>query len=348
MVATAKTSDLKDAMKGTAEWVSPVNALVLAAVTLLDICAPAFHGRYVKVLALMMAVAVIAIALRLNASRRELDIEARSPGRVLRRFLTNRFNLGLLVAMAGTAAFFTANVAWAEADEGAVAGVVPSLKTLQMSLFKLDHAVVRLDAKTDRVLDAVAPTDPAGKLNLRHYGMDNESKARAIESCDVDAVKQYLALGEMLPLATPVFGQRAGSNLERPIMEKNPRLPVILDLLSTQHGDLNSRTLLTFVAAQTGEIPQFDALASHARHKNRAIGPMFMPSNVRVTLLVLAIWASNTQAIDKLLALGADPAVGIDAQIIAFSTDGRSVQQNLVQIQSAAQEAKRLGVTLSR
>ena len=348
MVAAAKASDLKDAMKGTAEWVSPINALVLAAVTLLDICAPAFHGRYVKVLALTMAIAVIAIALRLNASRRELDTAARTPGRVLRRFLCNRINLSLLVAMVGAGAFFTANLIWAQGDEGAIAGVVPSLKTVQMSLFKLDHAVARLDAKTDRVLSAVAPTDPAGLLNLKHYGMDNESKARAIESCDVDAVRQYLALGEMLPMATPVFGQRAGSNLERPIMEKNPRLPVILDLLSTQHGDLNSRNLITFVAAQTGEIPQFDALATLARRKNRAIGPMFMPNNVRVTPLVLAIWASNTQAIDKLLALGADTGVGIDAHIVAFSADGRSVQQKSVQLQSAAQEAKRLGVVLSR
>lgn len=344
MTSSSNARDIKDAMKGTAEWVSPVNALILASVTIIDICAPALHGQYAKILAVAMALTVIAIAYRFLLIKR--TAQPLTAGTLMRAFIRNKINVGLIVAVVCLAAFFTANLAWAKSDEGAIAGVVPSLKTVQASLFRLEGSVARIDSKTDALLLAVAPTDAAGRLNVKHYGLDNESKARAIESCDVEAVQLYLALGEHLPLASPIFGVRAGSNLERPIMEKNPRLPAILDLLNTQHGDLNSRTLLTFVANQSGAIPQFEQLAANARRRNKAIGPVFMQAHVRVTPLVVAIWASNTEAMSKLLALGARTDVGVDASVVGMSQDGKGVVTREVQIASAAEEAKRLGVSL--
>ncbi|WP_166455364.1 hypothetical protein, partial [Duganella alba] len=186
---------------------------------------------------------------------------------------------------------------------------------------------------------ALTPADARGKLKSLGYGFDEESKAKAIESCDLDALRLYREAGELLPLATPVLGQRGGSNLELPIMNRNPRLPQVLDLLAEQHADFDRRYMLTFTQAQTGEIPRFDQLVAKAPADLRfAVQPNLVKANV----LTLAIWAGNQQAMRKLQALGARTDVGVEALVPEVINGVPSGRMTSMPLSSAREEAARL------
>ncbi|NYE61650.1 putative caspase-like protein [Duganella sp. 1224] len=186
---------------------------------------------------------------------------------------------------------------------------------------------------------ALTPADARGKLKAMGYGFDEESKARALESCDLDALRLYREAGEQLPLATPVLGQRGGSNLEMPIMNHNPRLPQVLDLLAEQHADFDRRYMLTFTQAQTGEIPGFDQLVARVAPDLRF---MVQPNLVKANALTLAIWANNQAAMRKLQALGARTDVGVEALVPELRNGQPTGRLTAMPISSARDEAARL------
>lgn len=335
----ANTPRLKESMKTATEWVSPFNALVLAMVTLLDICAPAFHGRYAKVLAACAAVAILALLHRFQLARRNLAPGRSGAAAVLRAFFAARKNQALVVLLTGLVVLWCATKASAAEDEGALAGALPPVRALQMTL-------ARIDRKADTILEAVAPTDPAGLLAKHHYGLDAASKARAVESGDLNALRQYRALDEALPLSTPVFGQRVGSNLEQPIRDHNPRLGEVLDLLAPRPGDLDARQPLSFVQVQSLEVPDFAGLVRDARRRHPRAAPMLQSVQVRATPLVLALWSDNREAVAKLIALGARTDVGIDGGLVFPQTDGTIAAMRWVPVRSARDEARRLHIDL--
>jgi len=197
-----------------------------------------------------------------------------------------------------------------------------------------------VDGSRARGIEAETEGDARRELMQRGYAMDDAAMARAIETCDLVALALYRRAGVVLPFATPVFGSRGGSNLERPIMAGTAGLAPMLDLLAPSAADLDRRYMLTFTQAQTGEIPRFGELLDNVPPAWR---PFVQPSIVKANALALAVWSGNDAAIAKLLALGADPDVGVDVLAPALRDGMPTGQLTSVQIASARSEARRLG-----
>lgn len=336
-------SEIQSTLKKTADWIAPVNGLILLGVTVTDLTAPALDKWAARFLAVLIALCIFVIWHRFVATKRKVGGQDVRLIQIAVSFLRDTRNICTIVLLIGAVFFFVSNLSYAK-DRGLLAHAAPALIQLQDRLFGLEAGVKSIKSDTEAIRKAVAPSDPVGQLRLKGYGIDDESKAKAIEACDIDALKLYSAIGQTLPLATPVFGSRAGSNLERPIMTKNPRLPDVLQILADQGADLNQRFPVTFTQNQTGQIPDFDSLAAYVRRQYPVAGSVFFQNSVHANALALAIWADNRQAATILVRIGVNANEGIDVQLPFVEGAGTQarVHLKLVKLSSAKQEAARL------
>jgi len=349
-------SSIRSALRLWSDWGSPVNATVFTSTLVLDLLAPMF-GRATSRLAAVAGAACILVLLitviRLERWRNEqrpipssLDFYARS----------RKLWLAMTCCMGGFALAF-ATFSHADAPNPSVIGsAVPAIGQLQQSLAAL-HAKVDVVAQrtsdiqddTQAIRHAVDPQDDRGRLTRLGYGLDDESKARAIEACDIDAVTLYMQLHEAMPLALPVFGKRGGSTLEAPILAKNERFAAMLNILSADpqldKAALSAPFMLTFTQAQTRSIPSLDGLIARARRQGlQTVG--LLPSMVKASPLVVAIWSGNADAATALLNAGANadgPAIEVTVPVM----DHGNPTLKGVPISTAREEARRLKWTAS-
>lgn len=305
-------------LKHIGDFVSPVNAAFFFAVTVFDLLTPALRSNGPKLQAACAAAALVTLVLGLNSAYQE-KLRSGDSRSTLACFLSSRRRL--LACLAALACLLFAGVSWARQDgkeRGTLATAFPPLTALQDAVLRLDERTQRTQRTAEDILQdtqairqAVVPTDPRARLKTLGLGLDAESKARAIEGCDLDALALYAELREPLPLSAPALGQRGGSVLERPILERNPRLPEVLRLLAQQGLSFDQPYALTFTQAQTARIPDFDWLAGRLRHPQQRLG--FQPALVQANALALALWFDNEAAVRTLRELGARTDTGVEA-----------------------------------
>ncbi|CAG9245380.1 conserved hypothetical protein [Paraburkholderia unamae] len=349
-------SAVRGALKLSSDWVSPVNAAVTASTVVLDLLAPALGhvaGRVAAVLGALCLLLLLFGASHLEQQRRRLTP---MPGRLAFYARSRKLWLTAMISSGGAALAFATCTHGDAPNPSALGSAIPTLGTLQQSLLQLHGKVDALAASernlqndTQAIRSAVVPQDDRGRLQHLGYGLDDASKARAIETCDTEAIALYLHLNETMPLALPEFGKRGGSTLEAPIMANNAHFAQTLKLLASQPSfdrhALSTPWLLTFTQAQSASIPQFDGLLAAARHHGaQTVG--LIPPMVKANPLAVAIWSRNLEAINALLAAGADadaPAVVATMTV----NDHGSIRMRNVTLATARDEARRLNVVLS-
>jgi hypothetical protein len=350
-------SAVRSALKLSSDWVSPVNAMVTASTVALDLLAPAFGRTADRLSAVLGAVCIL--LLMLGVSRLEGQRKDRQPvpGRIAFYLRSRRPWLMIIFCMGGAALAF-ATFSHADSPNPSVIGsAIPSIGTLQQSMLKLHGKVDAIAARerkiqddTQKIRSAVVPQDDRGRLLHLGYGLDDASKARAIETCDTDAIALYARLHETMPLALPEFGKRGGSTLEAPIMARNPRFAETIKLLAARpefdRDGLSTPYMLTFTQAQTGSIPAFDGLLSEAQHHGVHTAGL-IPPMVKASPLAVAIWAGNADAVNALLDAGA--VADAPAVVITLTeNDHGSVRMKSVAIATAREEAHRLRIGVPR
>jgi hypothetical protein len=200
--------------------------------------------------------------------RNRLDFYARS----------RKLWLAMMCSVGGFALAF-ATFSHADApNPSAIGSAIPAIGALQESLAALHGKIDVIGQRTSDIQEdtqairrAVDPQDDRGRLARLGYGIDEESKARAIEACDIDAIRLFTHLNESMPLALPILGKRGGSTLEAPILAKNEHFETALKILSSQpqfdKSRLSAPLMLTFTQAQTRSIPLFEGLLIQARRR---------------------------------------------------------------------------------
>lgn len=325
-------------------YVSPFNAITVFVLTCLDLFGPTLAKGASKALGIVLAALIIMILYRIYSASR-LKSETGTSVSTAGMFFRDRTNIMAIGLIPVAIFFFWYNVAHAGAasdgsiSNGAISDNVPGVRHIQVSLLGIQNDVTSIKENVVGINLALDPTDVRGKLKVLGYGLDDESKAKAIEACDLEALQLYVAANETLPLATPVMMSRGGSNIEKPIMAKNPRLPKVLDILAAQGVDFNQRYMLTFTQAQTGEIPEFQKLVASVKPTER-IG--LSPSIIKANALTLTVWSKNEAAYKKLLDLGVSVNVGVDAQLPEIKNGLMTGQMVAKQIASAQSEVLRL------
>lgn len=327
---------VRDSLRNSSDFLSPVNALVFAVVTILDIATPTMEKSASRLIALIAAGMVAILLYRLNAAR--LDAAA-APGLSFgRAFFRRKANKILLLVVP-----FVVGIAWAGLahayPRGVFVAAVPATEAIQDAVLSIRKDVGDVKTSVVAINNSLNPTDARGRLAKMHYGFDDESKARAIEACDLDALRLYVEAHESLPAAVPVFGTRGGSVLEKPIAALNSKLPDTLRLLAAQGMRFDARYPLTFTQSQSAAIPQFAELVQTVPVPLQ-LG--FLPSYVHANPLAIAVWFNNAETVKTLVELGADPNVGVDAMLPELRNGQIVGGQNVRQVSSAAKEAKRL------
>lgn len=345
MNATAtEATETSRSLKYITDYIGPFNAAILLAMTLIDLATPQLQGSTARWFALAMALAVIALAFRLRHLARQR--EARGDGRSLAVlfFSDRRHWLAIAAVLLGLTLLGVHLSATARSTRGLLATAVPGVAGVQDTLARLLARTQAIEADTAAIRAAVAPTDPRGRLQTMGYGIDTASKARALEACDLDAVQLYLTLGEALPLSAPVMGQRAGSVLEKPLLDNAPRLPALITLLAARGERFDQMQPLTFTQAMTQQIPYFEAL--RARVKNPVQRPALQPAVTQATPLVVALWFGHEAAARALVAAGASPtAPGVGALLPAVAGGVPTGGFTVVPLATAAEVAAQLGRT---
>ena len=334
---------VRDSLRPSADFLSPVNAVVFAVITVLDIATPAMEKGASRLIALVAALMIAVVLYRINSAR--LAAQSAGAPSAWQVFLAGRGNKLSLALIP-----FAIGMAWIGAahayPRGAVAGLVPGGSAIQNAIFGIQKDVGEIKAdvygmKSDvsSISKSLNPTDARGRLKGLQYGLDDESKARAIETCDLDALNLFVDAKEAFPEAVPVFGTRGGSVLEKPIAAANPRLSEVLRLLAKQGMKFDNAYPLTFTQAQSAAIPEFQGLVKQVPAPLR-LG--FMPALVRANPLTVAIWFGNAEAARELVRLGADVNSAVEASLPILRggqiTGGPSPQP----VSTAAREAKRL------
>ena len=348
-------STLRSVLQMSSDWISPVNATVAGSTVVLDLFAPLF-GHTVGRLAAIAGGACVLVLLyslvKLEQRRKRMQ-PISSPGAFYGRCRKLWF---VTVACLGGLGMASGTISHADQpNPSALGSAFPQIAQIQQTLASLDSKVGVLSDQTKAIQDntaairdAVAPQDARGKLSRLGYGIDDESKARAVESCDVDALTLYAALHETMPLALPIFGKRGGSTLEAPILSKNPHFAEALNVLSSQpqfdKRAVSTPYLLTFTQAQTTTIPAFDGLLAKARQHGVQTTGLLAPM-VKASPLAVAAWFGNNDAVAALLKAGADadtPAV----ELMAPVNDHGNVTMKSIPVSTAREEARRLKLSL--
>ena len=326
-------------LKLSTDWISPVNAVVVAGLALLDLIAPDLDKWTARLLSLLLG--AFALFLLWRVGKALAAKPAGTPASAVWRGLLRRRSIWLagLVLVSG-AGLLLARGSQAQAGTSVLASHVPGADKLQALLIGLRDDTQAIRGDTKAIREALAPSDARGRLRTLGYGLDDESKARAIESCDLAALRLYIAAAEPLPLAVAAFGTRGGSVLEKPLLARNERLPEVLELLAGQGMKFDQTFLLTFTQAQTAQIPRFNELVKKVPAPLR-LG--VLPATAKANALTLAIWFDNGAAARKLVSLGSRTDVGVE--LLLPQTDRRgAIVGGLVAtpIASAADEARRL------
>lgn len=346
LVKLVNEETLDNSLQLVTRYVSPFNAVTVMVLAALDLFEPSLSKTTSKAIGLVAGVLVILLLYRFYAARARTAVLG-PQATVMSVFLRDRANIMAICLIPIAFFLFWYNAAHAgstisngQESNGAIADNVPGIRAMQASLLGIQNDVSGIKSDVSAIRIALTPTDARGKLKVLGYGLDDESKAKAIEACDIDALQLYVAAKEPLPLATPAMMSRGGSNIEKPLRAKNPKLPEVLEILAAQPVDFNQRYMLTFTQAQTGEIPQFNELVASLKPALR-LG--LSPPVVKANALAIAVWSDNQPAIDKLLALGAAADVGVDALLPETKNGLMTGQVVTKQIASAASEARRLG-----
>jgi hypothetical protein len=332
---------LREALKLSSDYIGPVNSAVVLSLTALDLLTPSLDKWTAKFFAVIFGLLIVLVLYRLyHCEQRRLAQGIQKP--LLTLFFGSKGNTIAVFLIPAVALFFWHNVAHAE-TRGVIADAIPSLQSIQSLLLGVQGDVSDMKSDMKTIKAALNPTDARGKLKALGYGLDDESKAKAIESCDLEALELYVQAGEQLPLATPIFGQRAGSNLEKPLMSNNPKVVQVIQLLAQQHARFDQPFPLTFAQLQTGQIPRFGELGRDLLPLQKST---FSASYVRATPLVVALWAKNDAAVKALLAAGAKDDVGIEAQVPEIKSGLPTGQLIVRNLSTARAEANRLGIAL--
>lgn len=238
---------------------------------------------------------------------------------------------------------------------GVIAHFFPKTKTWQDTLLysiKEDTRVIKdkadsIHTTTQTILNQMQPQNPREQLLRLGYNLDTESKAKAMEACDLAAIALYLELGERMPLAAPVFGLRGGSTLEAPILGNHDKFAEMMAVLSAgaaiDKAGLNQRYSLTFTQAGTAKVPAFEGLREHLMRRG---AQLVQPATLKATPLLVAVWANSPAAISALVQAGADPdapGVSVETVEIKDAMKGQVIHSDVLG-PSAKQEAQRLGV----
>jgi hypothetical protein len=348
-------SAVRGALKLSSDWVSPVNASVTASTVVLDLLAPALGHAAGRLAAVLGALGLLFLLFNVSRLEQRRQGLIPTPGRLAFYARSRTLWLTAMVSCGGAALAFATCSHGTAPNPSVLGSAIPTIGTLQQSLLQLHGKVdaLTVDARsiqndTQAIRSAVVPQDDRGRLLHLGYGLDDASKARAIEACDIEAVVLYTHLNETMPLVLPEFGKRGGSTLEAPIMANNAHFTQTLKLLASQPSfdkhALSMPWLLTFTQAQSASIPQFDGLLAAARrHDVQTVG--LIPPLVKANPLAVAIWSRNLQAIDALLELGAD--ADAPAVIAAVTeNDHGSIRMKNVTLATARDEAVRLNVAL--
>lgn len=314
----AEANETTRSLKYITDYIGPFNAAILLGMTLVDLTTPQLQGGTARWLALAIAMAVLALAFRLRQLARARQRQGDTRPLAALFFRDRRHWLAIAAIGLGLVLLGSHLSASATHGRGLLASSVPGLAGVQDGLTRLLQRTEAIQADTAVIRAAVAPDDPRGRLRTLGYGLDAESKARALEACDLVAVQHYLALGEPLPLTAPVMGQRGGSSLERPLLEQHPRLPALIALLAAHGQRFDEPQPLTFTQAMTRQIPDFEAL--RRRLKDPVQRPALQPAVTQATPLVLALWFGHEAAARALVAAGASTtAPGVVAQLPAVA-----------------------------
>lgn len=337
MTSNPISRNLTGGFQLSSKFIGPLNSAILFALTFIDLLAPALDKVTSKIIGIVMGAIVLLILNKINIAHQK-QIAEEFPEPIVKIFFRDRSNFFTALLLPIAAIFFWYNIAHAESN-GAIGDNIPGVKGLQSTLLGIKSDTNQIREDVASINTALNPTDARGRLTKLGYGLDDESKARAIESGDLTALQLYVEAKERLPLGTPVMGQRGGSNLEKPIMSRNPNTSKVIEILAKQGADLNQRYMLTFTQAQTGEIPKFNQLIAKLPPSQR-FG--ISPSIVKANALVLAIWSKNDDAVKTLLALGASKDVGVDVQVPEVRNGTNTGQMITKQLSSAQAEATRL------
>lgn len=352
---TGTESSIRSALRLSSDWVSPVNATVFTSTLVLDLLAPLFGRATSRLAAVAGAICILVLLITVIRLERRRTEQRPVPSRMDFYARSRKLWLAMTCCMGGFALAF-ATFSHADAPNPSVIGsAVPAVGQLQQSLAVL-HAKVDVVAQrtsdiqddTQAIRRAVDPQDDRGRLTRLGYGLDDESKARAIEACDIEPVTIYVRLHETMPLALPAFGKRGGSTLEAPILAKNDRFAAMLKLLASapqfDRSALSTPFMLTFTQAQMRSIPSLDGLLAKARRQGlQTVG--LLPSMIKATPLVVAIWSGNADAATALLAAGANadaPAIEVTVPVM----DHGNPTLKSVPISTAREEARRLKWTV--
>ena len=343
------------ALKLSTDFISPINTLLVVSLTIVDLATPAIDRHAARIFSIVLAVGLLAILWALSRAYQKRPADT-GTGWVVRQLVSSKAAwISAVLIVAGVGVMFWKDAHAATPNPGAAASAVPSLQNLQAAVLGIredttairgDTTAIRSDTSSMRgdlqsIREVVAPADARGRLRTLGYGLDDESKARAIETCDLPALQLYVAAGEKFPIAVPVFGVRGGSVLEKPLISGDPRLPEVLELLAAQGMKFDQPYMLTFTQANTAQIPKLDQLNKKVASRS-PLG--ISPSIVSANALTLSIWFDNRPAAAKLLSLGANPAVGVTELLPKTDSRGNIVGGLApVPIASAESEAKRLG-----
>lgn len=331
------SKNLSGALSLSSKFISPFNSLILLSLTLIDLFTPSLDKTTSKLIAIVLGVILLLFLHQVSLVHKQ-QAQTSPPEIFLKLFFRNKLNLLTTISLAIVLLFFWYSVARASTN-GIIADTVPGVKTAQATLLGIHNNVAVIKSDIDEIRRVMSPTDARGKLRALGFALNDESKALAIENCDLEALRLYVEAGENLPIATPIFGLRGGSNLEKPIMSNNPRAVQMIDILAKQGVNFDRRFMLTFTQAQTSEIPKFSQLISKIPVSQR-FG--LLPSSVRANALVVAIWSGNEPVQEKLTSLGADQNVGVEVQVPEIRNGTNTGQMIVRQIATAQSEQKRL------
>lgn len=314
------------------DFVSPMNALVFSFTTIIDLFTPSQPQWSMRITA--AALALIVLLFLIHAVSR---YQAQSAGGVLEKGIGMLRDKSILMSVLTSAFVGLLLVGKLAHAEGAIAGQFPVAKDFQQQILGMKADVSAIKQDVALVREALVPSDARGQLERLGYHLDDESKARAIESCDLKALQLYIGLKEKLPSQAFIMGVPAWSVLEKPIISNNERLPEMLDMLVAYGMKFDELYQMNFVNSKPELIPGFaDFKAKLPADKKFH----FYPQNFRANALTMAIWFKNATAANRLLKLGTRTDKGLEI-VVDNQTNER------IALASASDEARRLGIQLN-
>lgn len=196
----------------------------------------------------------------------------------------------------------------AKSDQGGVlSAVLTDIRRAATAAESANARTVQIQNDTQAIRTAVTkPESPMEALVRRGYSSKPEDVCRAITGSDVQAMTWFKEAGmSAATVALPLGGGQYETCIESALLRGgNTPMQAALSLMPLEAADLRRLYVSQlFGAADEGNLkaPQLLAKLGKADVADARLG------SVRGTLLMLAVWGNNTDAVKALLAQGADP-----------------------------------------